>query len=85
MKEYIDILRLGVSEGLTAGQRKYLLTKIKDALSPRDYLKKGKQFNECIFNDSVIDMLDTNKFENEMNRIQGIIKEHLRKVDKMIP
>lgn len=44
-----------------------------------------KKYELRKFNDSVIDMLDSNKFENEMNRIQGIIKEHLRKVDKLIP
>lgn len=55
MKEYIDILRLGLSEGLTVGQRNYLIQKIKRALAPEDYLVKRGIINQCLFNDSVIE------------------------------
>ena len=55
MKEYLDILRLGVSVGLTAGQRNNLIQKIKRALAPEDYLVKRDIINQCLFNDSAIE------------------------------
>ena len=54
MKEYLDILRLGVSEGLTSGQRNYLIQKIKKSLSPDDYLFKKEQISLCLFKDEVL-------------------------------
>lgn len=36
-----------------------------------------KKYEFRRFNDPVIDMLDANKFEHEMNKIEGIVKENL--------
>ena len=54
MKEYLDILRLGLSEGLTAGQRAYLIQKIRKSLTDEDYISKREQINLCLFKDEVI-------------------------------
>lgn len=69
MKEYLDILRLGVSVGLTAGQRNNLIQKIKRALALEDYLVKRNRINQCLFNDSAIEkaQLIINQYRLNLN------------------
>lgn len=58
MKEYIDILRLGLSEGLTAGQRAYLVQKIRKSLTDEDYISKREQINLCLFTDEALEKIN---------------------------